>query len=223
MTKRHFTNHELYLLRNDIAIDVLIEKALCIPSRIADGCFRFLCPLCKEFNTAVNPETNLARCFSCEENFNTIDLVMTIRNLDFVESVRFLQGHHKSASATRTDDNRVATTGSDTGNGSQMKCDDQSERLDNSMVHIGHVLDRMVPSERERIPSGCNRPAQQNMVNDRISRLEHKVDHLFLQIENILKTIHIDNASPPISAPTVLPTLVEQVTYPNRHPPKITM
>jgi len=192
MTKRHFTNHELYILRNDIPIDALIETALCIPSRIAYGCFRFLCPLCKEFNTAVNPETNLARCFRCEENFNTIDLVMTIRKLDFVESVRFLQDHHKSAPVTRSDDYRVVTTG----NGSQMKCGDRSERSDNSMVHIGHVLDRMVPSERERIPSGRDRSVQQNMVNDRISRLEQKVDRLLLQIENILKTIHIGNPSP---------------------------
>jgi len=195
MTKRHFTNHELYILRNDIAIDALIEKALCIPSRIADGCFRFLCPLCKEFNTAVNPETNLARCFSCERNFNTIDLVMTIKKLDFVDSVRFLQDHHKSASVTRSDHYRAATTGSDTGNGSQMKCDDRSERSDNSMVHIGHILDRVVPSKRERIPPDSNRPAQQNMPDDRISRIEQQLDRLSHQIEKVLIAIHIDNSS----------------------------
>lgn len=196
MTKRHFTNQELYILRNDIPIDELIEKALCIPSRIADGCFRFLCPLCKEFNTAVNPETNLARCFRCEQNFNTIDLVMTIRKLDFVESVRFLQDHHKSASVSQGDDYRKAITGNDAHGGLQMKYADQSEDSNNPPVHIGNILDRMVPSQRERISPGCNRPAQQNMVNDRISRLEQKVDRLFHQIENILKTIHIDNASP---------------------------
>ena len=195
MTKRRFTNHELHTLRNDIPVDALIDKALCIPSRVAEGHFRFLCPLCREFSTAVNPETNLARCFRCEKNFNTIDLVMTIRELGFVESVRFLQDYHKSASVTRSDDYRAATTGSDAHDGSQMKCADRSEHSNNSPVHIGNILDRMVPSKRERIPPGCNRPAQQNMANDRILRLEQKVDRLFHQIENILKAIHTDNPS----------------------------
>ena len=193
MTKHRFTNHQLYTLRNDIAIDGLIEKALSIPSRIAEGYFRFLCPLCKQFNTAVNPETNLARCFRCEKNFNTIDLVMIIRKLDFVESVRFLQDYHKSASVSQSDDYRKAATGSDAHDGSQMKCADRSKHSNNSPVHIGNILDRMAPSKRERMPPGCNRPAQQNVVNDRISRLEQKVDRLFHQIDNILKAIQIDD------------------------------
>jgi hypothetical protein len=46
------------------------------------GCFRFLCPLCNGFDTAVNPKTNLARCFRCEKNFNTIDLVMFLQSID---------------------------------------------------------------------------------------------------------------------------------------------
>ena len=195
MTKHYFTNQELYILRNDIPIDTLIEKALCIPSRIADGCFRFLCPLCKAFNTATNPETNLARCFHCEKNFNTIDLVMTVRKLDFVESVRFLQGYHKKYSATQSDDHRKVTTGGDAHDGSQMKCADRSAPSNNSPVHIGNILDRIVPSKPERIPPGCNRPAQHNMVNDRILRLEQKVDRLLHQIEKILMAIHIDNPS----------------------------
>ena len=195
MTKRRFTHHQLCTLRNDIPIDALIEKALCIPSRIAEGYFRFLCPLCKEFSTAVNPVTNLARCFRCEKNFNTIDLVMTIRKFDFVESVRFLKDYRKSASVTRSDDYREAATGSDTHDGSSMECADRSEHSNNSPVHIGNILDRMVPSKRERIPPGCYRPAQHNMVNDHISRLEQKVDRLCRQIENILKVIHIDNPS----------------------------
>jgi len=118
---------------------------------------------------------------------------MTTRKLDFVESVRFLQNYHKSASVSQSDNYRKATTVSDAHDGSQMKCADRSENPNNSPVHIGNILDRMVPSKREKIPSGSNRPARQNMVNDRISRLEQKVDRLFHQIENILKAIHIDN------------------------------
>lgn len=195
MTKPHFTNHELHILRNDIPIDALIEKALCIPSRIADGYFRFLCPLCKESNTAVNPKTNLARCFRCEENFNTIDLVMRIRKLDFVESVRFLQDYHKSAPVSQNNNHRKAATGSEAHERPQMKCADRSENPKNSPVHIGNILDRMMPSKRERIPLGCNRPAQYNTVDDRILSLEQKVDRLFDQIENILNAIYIDKPS----------------------------
>ncbi|XPS89502.1 hypothetical protein Dvar_75210 [Desulfosarcina variabilis str. Montpellier] len=55
-----------------------------------EGIFRFLCPLCNEFQTATNPKTNLARCFLCEKNFNPIDLVMTVKGLGFVDSVKYL-------------------------------------------------------------------------------------------------------------------------------------
>jgi hypothetical protein len=95
MTTRRFSSEELYTLRNDIPIDKVIKNALNIPWRISEGCFRFLCPLCNEFNTAVNPETNLARCFGCEKNFNTIDLVMVITQSDFVHSIRFLKDYQK--------------------------------------------------------------------------------------------------------------------------------
>ncbi|MHC4330548.1 MAG: CHC2 zinc finger domain-containing protein [Planctomycetota bacterium] len=195
MTKRHFTNHQLHALRNDIPIDALIEKALCIPSRIADGYFRFLCPLCKESNTAVNPKTNLARCFRCQENFNTIDLVMTIRKLDFVESVRFLQDYHKGAPVCQSGDYRKAAAGTNAHEHPQMKCADRSGDSKNSLVHIGNILDRITPSKRERTSPGCNRSVQRSMVDDRILKLEQKVDRLSHQIEKILKAIHIDNPS----------------------------
>jgi DNA primase len=86
-----FSSRELFELRNNIPIDVLIRDHLKIPSKISDGLFRFLCPLCNEFQTAVNPATNLARCFRCEKNFNTIDLVMQVRGYGFKDSVSFLK------------------------------------------------------------------------------------------------------------------------------------
>ncbi len=70
---------------------MLIRDRLQVPSKIRDGFFRFLCPLCNEFQTAVNPNTNLARCFRCEKNFNTIDLVMAVRGCGFKDSVLFLK------------------------------------------------------------------------------------------------------------------------------------
>ncbi len=88
--KRRFSAQLLYELRNFIPVDKLIEEKLKIPSKISEGVFRFLCPICNEFQTATNRKTNLARCFRCERNFNTIELVMDVRGADFVPSVKFL-------------------------------------------------------------------------------------------------------------------------------------
>lgn len=88
---KYFSSRELYKLRNSIPIDVLIEKELAIPSKTSEGFFRFLCPLCNEFQTAINPKTNMGRCFRCEKNFNTIDVVMIWQNTGFVDSVKYLQ------------------------------------------------------------------------------------------------------------------------------------
>ncbi len=78
-------------LRNDIPIAWLIAEGLELPSKISEGYFRFLCPRCREFNTATNSRTNLARCFRCNENFNPIDIVMIARRANFTEAVQFLR------------------------------------------------------------------------------------------------------------------------------------
>jgi hypothetical protein len=78
-------------LRNDLPIAQVIEAHLGLPAKHRDGVFRFLCPLCNEFNTATNPRTNLARCFRCARNFNPIDLVMVVRNCPFLQAVRLLE------------------------------------------------------------------------------------------------------------------------------------
>jgi hypothetical protein len=88
---RHFSSQELFMLRNHIPIDTLIEKHLKLPSKFSEGFFRFCCPLCNEFQTATNPKTNLARCFRCERNFNTIDMVMIYKRLRFVGGVKYLK------------------------------------------------------------------------------------------------------------------------------------
>ncbi|MCK5606386.1 hypothetical protein KAR91_31080 [Candidatus Pacearchaeota archaeon] len=89
--KKRFSASELFSLRNDIPINILISNYLKIPSKISEGIFRFVCPLCGESLTATNFKTNLARCFRCKKNFNTIDMVMIVLNFDFIESVSFLQ------------------------------------------------------------------------------------------------------------------------------------
>ncbi len=90
---RHFSSEQLYHLRNNISIDALI-KALGISYRQCPGeLFRFQCPRCLGYHTSTHPQTNLARCFTCQTNFNSIELVMLVKKLPFVASVYLLQQH----------------------------------------------------------------------------------------------------------------------------------
>lgn len=90
MPKKRFTRAELHRLRNDLPIRWVIEKLLKLPAKEIEGVYRFLCPRCGEFTASVNEKTNLSRCFRCEENFNTIELLMESHSFTFVESVKWL-------------------------------------------------------------------------------------------------------------------------------------
>jgi len=87
---------QLYRLRNHVPIATVIGDYLKIPTKHREGFLRFLCPDCGEFNTAINPTTNLARCFTCARNFNTIDMVIKVQNLPFMTAVHVLSTmlHH---------------------------------------------------------------------------------------------------------------------------------
>jgi hypothetical protein len=84
------TRQRLWRIRNCVPIDqVLVEMQLLV--KRSEGYLRFLCPLCRDFNTATNPRTNLARCFRCKKNFNPIDLVMLVEKRSFLEAVQHLE------------------------------------------------------------------------------------------------------------------------------------
>jgi DNA primase len=89
MNKRYSKNL-LRMLRNEIPIAILISDILEVPNKMSEGHFRFLCPICSEFNTATNQKTNLARCFRCEKNFNPIDMVMEVKRVGFIDAVKYL-------------------------------------------------------------------------------------------------------------------------------------
>ncbi len=94
MTK-YYSKDVLKELRNKIPINDLIAEHLNIPYKISEGYFRFLCPICNEFQTATNSKTNLARCFTCEKNYNPIDMVMHVKRLSFVDTVEYLREFKK--------------------------------------------------------------------------------------------------------------------------------
>lgn len=165
MATRRFSSDELYSLRNDIPIDTVIKNALHIPCRISEGCFRFLCPRCSGFNTAVNPKTNMARCFHCETNFNAIDLVMLTTQSDFVNSIRFLKKYQKSI-PKQILPSKPPTRG-----------------RDNRPEHIANVLKMVLPSKPVTAPceSGEN-------LSERLLALEQKFVWLAKRIEEITKS-----------------------------------
>ena len=86
---KRISDEHLRSLRNEIPINDVIRK-LDLPAKEVEGYFRFLCPVCQESHTATNHGTNLARCFRCRENYNPIDLVMTVRKIGFLEAAQYL-------------------------------------------------------------------------------------------------------------------------------------
>jgi len=87
----HYTADFLRMLRNQIPINEVIIDLLNLEVRNNHELLRFRCPLCDNFHTATNHKTNLARCFDCKNNFNPIDLVMTVENCGFLEAVKILK------------------------------------------------------------------------------------------------------------------------------------
>jgi hypothetical protein len=87
---RYFDDGFLRRLRNDISWELLLEQ-LRWPHKQRQGQLAFLCPSCGEYLSAVNPRTNLGRCFRCERNFNPIDFTMVAEKCDFVDAVAFLK------------------------------------------------------------------------------------------------------------------------------------
>jgi hypothetical protein len=172
---------------------MLIEKTLSIPCQMAKGCFRFLCPLCNRFDTAVNPKTNLGRCFRCEKNFNTIDLVMLIRQVDFVHSVKFLQSIHQKDDQDQNRHDPMVKSGSNQQAAGRMKLKTPPEKSDSGPCPIGEVLDSVLPpidggiSENRADLSKSNTPMTvgQITVEDRIVKLEQQLEYLDDQVKKI--------------------------------------
>lgn len=86
---REFTRELLFQVRNGIAVTELI-KELKIPHHKEGENLIFNCPVCGQANTGVLVRKNLCRCFDCQRNFNTIDLVLLVTERKFKESIQYL-------------------------------------------------------------------------------------------------------------------------------------
>ena len=88
---RYFSDALLRRLRNDVRLPLVMQE-LGWPHKRRGEQVVFLCPRCHEYHSAVNPRTNLGRCFYCETNFNPIDFTMIVRECDFVSAAKYLIG-----------------------------------------------------------------------------------------------------------------------------------
>ena len=79
-------------IRNDLPMPVTIAALgrQGPPGKMSEGYFRFICPRCGEMRATVNPRNNLAHCFSCQQNLNNIDLLLTL-DYDFLSAVALLE------------------------------------------------------------------------------------------------------------------------------------
>lgn len=88
---KYYTADFLRMLRNQVPIDTVIIDLLNLEVRNDLKTLRFRCPLCYGFHTATNHETNLARCFDCQNNFNPIDLLIVVEKCSFLDAVEILK------------------------------------------------------------------------------------------------------------------------------------
>ena len=196
MTNRFFSSAQLYALRNDINVQKLIEKTLRIPCNVTKGRFRFLCPLCKGFDTAVNQKTNLARCFHCGKNFNTIDLVMLTRHAKFVDTVRFLKSIHQKDLLRQNCDQNYTISGTNLRNG-RMKPKTTLQTSPTGPKHIGEIMGTILTLTHTDIPKKHLVPynhkkaahSKQDPDQDRIANLERQLENLDRKIQKLTRTI----------------------------------
>ena len=91
MTKVFITRAYLVRLRNEVPFQGLFRQLGWSHKRVGTQ-LRFVCPICSETQTSINPATNLARCFRCERNWNPIDFTMTVTSCEFLEAIAQLDG-----------------------------------------------------------------------------------------------------------------------------------
>lgn len=196
MSNRRFSESQLYAIRNQIDVQGLIEKTLRIPCHVEKGCFRFLCPLCRGFDTAVNPKTNLARCFQCGKNFNTIDLAMLTRKLNFIDSVRFLQAIVPNASRTQVPEGLRAISGSNPGVDDPSLPNMAIKPSNRGICHIGKTIGDMLATQHDAFPkqkTGSDEPEStvvQHTVQDRLAELERQLANLERQLHALTHSIN---------------------------------
>jgi hypothetical protein len=175
---KRFSKYELFKLRNSININMLINDILQLPSKTTQGQLRFLCPLCSQFNTATKRETNLARCFHCKRNFNTIEMVMETKNLGFIQSAQLLQGLLSENKSKKITPNKPSPNPRLQGSAS-FQIRKEPVPIQTLVKNIGIRTPKQLNQTTDEDSAKINRQDQViEQLNDKINRLEKQLDHL---------------------------------------------
>jgi hypothetical protein len=161
--KRRFSERELRELRNEIPVEELIENHLRMPVRRVSGRFRFSCPICSGYDTSVLYEKNLARCFSCQKNFNTIDLTMSLTSLDFVGSVERLRQYRKSRQSAKAGGEAASNR--------------------HGFASMAEIIPPILPGAEIGAVFKGEHPEQDAPLAERVDRLEKKIDRLSSRLD----------------------------------------
>jgi hypothetical protein len=171
---KRFSKNQLFRLRNSIHINRLIKEILQIPSTISQGQLRFLCPVCSQFNTATKPKTNLARCFDCERNFNTIEMVMETKHLNFIESVNFLQNLLSANESKEMTTNKAPAQYS-----TSLKIPKEPVSMRTLVKNMNIGKSRKLNEISKRVPAHSHQQAPViGQLNDKLDRLSKQMDQL---------------------------------------------
>jgi len=181
---KRFSKHELFKLRNSININMLITEILKISSKASQGRLRFLCPVCSQFNTGTKRKTNLARCFRCARNFNTIEMVMETKNLDFIQSAQFLQGLLPENKSKEVNANKPSSN-------PQLQCP-TSFQIQKEPVSMETLIKNIGIGKSEKLnQTSDNDLAKINQQNPVIGQLNDKINQMSKQLDQ-LKSFVID-------------------------------
>jgi len=179
--KKRFSDQQLFFVRNHIPIRYVIESLLDIQSKTVQGIFRFRCPLCAGYHTGIKQQKNLARCFDCGENFNTIDICMKVRYPDFVDSVEYLLDHKNDPAVDQRQN--VAPSHLNPPVVERKEC--------KSPVGIKEILDQLI-TKNKQVDQKCEKRKlvkQTTPSIDDITELE-RILHSLSQVIQRLKTLH---------------------------------
>jgi len=171
--RKSFTNQQLWELRNLIPIRMLIEEQLHVPNRMTGNVFRFQCPVCFNFHTGIMTEKNLARCFDCSMNFNTIEIVMRTQNIEFLESADFLHNLLESCRTHRGVENTTSE------NFNKTPC--MPDAID--IIPKNAVVLNCEPEKNRKAPGG----SKVNNLTCRVEKLETEIRHLKYQLSQLKK------------------------------------
>jgi len=183
MSTNYFSSKLLHRLRNHVPINSLIKNELKVPCEITQGIFRFSCPLCNSFDTKINSQKNLARCFKCQKNFNPIDMVIAVKKVNFVTAVKFLIKYTGIAMSSNSQQNNNTAR-------QNMYSTSNNTPFKSQLTPINEIIPSIIKrvKSNESCCDGCLSLASRVEIAEKeVKQLKFQVSKLLLIIENIYK------------------------------------